>query len=747
MNQLVVYFRLKSAAVRSTGGDLVSVVEALVSSARARGGRVVAWDVASFAFGFPQDALPAAVDLVTGSRTAESVLASFSVGISEGEVEQLVDGGAGVGLALGPGLARSVALARVARAGEVLVDPLLGAVTTGELLTRGSRLGTSGRQRVRGLLLDLQHPWRRGVAVSPSRLVQPEIVGRPTLRMGIDPGHVGVLVAGRGLGGTRYLHDFALALPATLRVAPPPLGEPLGALRRAIVRAHLAGYEASLAGEHASSLESLLAGEGLDGEASSALVAAWLGRAPERYVLVDDAGQVDADTLESVAGACHNYGLRILARVDEQGDLPPAFADLPRAFEIKLAALPSEDTARLAEAFTAVTRIARRGGQTPLGIVEALREGLESGDLAWRHDSVAPRSRHTAQGDTHSAAHWMFRRLRFFDSAVRAALDALCVLGGEAPRDELAELLRRLDVEVQLDAAVGALEQGCWVQVVGGELVALTSATLCSLLERVMAPDRHASWHQAAAQLFSESERPLDAGPATLHALQAADLGLAQMLARRAAASVRAAGLIQTAGAFDRVATGPDLDGLMARGLTGGRGREELLEPTTLPRTSIVATSTQPGDVADALGVEGDEPAASTVMAALHEGKFDEVERLTAQLRVDLRQGLLADRLDAMAQVARGESGEALRLLRESKTRSTGLSAAERCRAALAHGVGLAAAGRHTEALLEALEGLARAREAGDVRGEQACARFLAQLASVAGKPETGARWASVASS
>ena len=41
-----------------------------------------------------------------------------------------------------------------------MLDPLLPAVVSGEVLTRGSRLGTHGRQRVRGQVLDLLHPWR-----------------------------------------------------------------------------------------------------------------------------------------------------------------------------------------------------------------------------------------------------------------------------------------------------------------------------------------------------------------------------------------------------------------------------------------------------------------------------------------------------------------------------------------------------------------------------------------------------------
>jgi hypothetical protein len=64
----------------------------------------------------------------------------------------------------------------------------------------------------------------------------------------------------------------------------------------------------------------------------------------------------------------------------------------------------------------------------------------------------------------------------------------------------------------------------------------------------------------------------------------------------------------------------------------------------------------------------------------------------------------------------------------------------------LALGVALAAANRKEEALLEALDALARAREAKDERGERACLMFLSQLATSAGQPDVGSEWANAAS-
>lgn len=103
-----------------------------------------------------------------------------------------------------------------------------------------------------------------------------------------------------------------------------------------------------------------------------------------------------------------------------------------------------------------------------------------------------------------------------------------------------------------------------------------------------------------------------------------------------------------------------------------------------------------------------------------------------------------ADRLEAMATLASGRSGEALRRLRRAKDKASSDDPSARCRAALALAVALASAGRPYEAALEGLEGLARAREGRDERGEHACARFLSQLSVTLKDPDSSAQWASL---
>jgi hypothetical protein len=93
----------------------------------------------------------------------------------------------------------------------------------------------------------------------------------------------------------------------------------------------------------------------------------------------------------------------------------------------------------------------------------------------------------------------------------------------------------------------------------------------------------------------------------------------------------------------------------------------------------------------------------------------------------------------------RGATADALRRLRAATLAAK--EPAARARARLAYGVALAGAGRAESALLEALEALARAREAGDAHGEHACALFLARLSAASGHPDAAGVWARIAAS
>ena len=119
------------------------------------------------------------------------------------------------------------------------------------------------------------------------------------------------------------------------------------------------------------------------------------------------------------------------------------------------------------------------------------------------------------------------------------------------------------------------------------------------------------------------------------------------------------------------------------------------------------------------------------------------LERLIAELRESGEHVDLVERMSGFVALRRGATADALRRLRAATEAVK--EPAQRARARLAYGVALASAGRTESALLEALEALARAREAGDPHGEHACALFLARLSATAGHADAASVWAMIA--
>jgi hypothetical protein len=100
----------------------------------------------------------------------------------------------------------------------------------------------------------------------------------------------------------------------------------------------------------------------------------------------------------------------------------------------------------------------------------------------------------------------------------------------------------------------------------------------------------------------------------------------------------------------------------------------------------------------------------------------------------------LADRVRRLANGDRSaDAAEALADLRRTRARAEGGPPAARCQAALALAMTLGIAGRPEEALLAALDALARAREAQDPKALGACMALLAKLYAGAGRADEAA--------
>ncbi len=125
---------------------------------------------------------------------------------------------------------------------------------------------------------------------------------------------------------------------------------------------------------------------------------------------------------------------------------------------------------------------------------------------------------------------------------------------------------------------------------------------------------------------------------------------------------------------------------------------------------------------------------------ALLAGNAKNLQQLSDGLRATGEHEALADRMRAMARLSRGQFGEALRSLRQTRMLADAEPPTVRCQASLALAFALSLAGRPDDALLEGLDALARAREGADRKAQGACLAFLAKLFARVGYEQGAAK-------
>jgi hypothetical protein len=335
------------------------------------------------------------------------------------------------------------------------------------------------------------------------------------------------------------------------------------------------------------------------------------------------------------------------------------------------------------------------------------------------------------------------------DDGSQHVLRALAVLGGHASRADLGAVVAiGSDGPLDVDKPLDALRVSGWLEAGSADQYALSSATHRDTVIRSMNDSEFAALHRAAAEFMEQRNRPLAAASAAVHYVLAGDATRAREVARLAAASTRAIGLEATAASFDALSEKDDIDALAGRNLFGAElkaGRTDPPRPSRGARTSDPARGSRRPRAASSRpsrpprvsepprGTPSQPPARA--LEALRKGDTASVDKLAQELRVDEGRSGLAERLEAIADLARGDTGDAIRRLRDAAGEAKRAGSRDQCRALLAFAVALGAAGRKEEALLEALDALARARDGNDERGERACLRFLSQLAANAGHP------------
>ena len=124
---------------------------------------------------------------------------------------------------------------------------------------------------------------------------------------------------------------------------------------------------------------------------------------------------------------------------------------------------------------------------------------------------------------------------------------------------------------------------------------------------------------------------------------------------------------------------------------------------------------------------------------ALMGGDAHSLVRWSEGLKATGEKDSFAERMRAIARLSRGRVGDALRALQQARRDAENSASSQRCQASLALGVGLAFAGRTDEALLEALDALARAREGEDDHATAACLALLTKLFASTGRESEAA--------
>jgi hypothetical protein len=533
---------------------------ALTQHAEARGATLAAWSATTLAFAWDTESLEEAIDFACQVNGEEEAERMWACALARGSIEPLADKGR-ADLAWGEPLVAAVILARAARAGEILVEESFEGLEA--LVVTGKRIAHDGERRVRGMRIDPRLPWKRDIGQGVERLVTPPLVGRPDPRSLLArPGVVHVVRADPGLGGTRLLAEIARAVAPGVSILVSPAGasvEPLGALRRGLVRA-LVSRPYPDDPELVSVLDMFLGGIGASIEQAAAIVGTFLrARSPAEppgALLIDDAGDIDAESLEACAQvvAWMASPFHVFVRIDATDQLPAAFAALPAGREIELGPLDRRDAEALARGATkgalsrrTARRVARRAANSPLGIIEALAFGLTKGDIVWVGERAQLRMALSLSGKASGAGRWISKRAKATASDERGVLATIALLGGEAPLDSVKDVLALIEPSIAVDDEVQKLTERRWLVETLPGWVALPSRThrdtIADLLDEV--PRR--ALNKAIADVLEQSEGELGCAEAANHAVKGGDGERGARLALRAARAAQAAGMQKSA--------------------------------------------------------------------------------------------------------------------------------------------------------------------------------------------------------
>ncbi|MFW5925277.1 MAG: hypothetical protein ACOCV4_03870 [Myxococcota bacterium] len=767
MERIVLWHRVVPAAREEDDrpADVRQWTRRVVTGMRAAGGDVLgnlgSTVAASFDLPDLSDAMDLALELLDEAQAREPPL-RIALGAALGELDAPAGPAAEPSGWLGAAIDRAQLLANRARVGELVLDPAARDAAS-SLYLFGRQVGTRATA-LRGQAVDRSQP-RREACRRFVRHLRPAPVP-PTAEEQLAPmrelAHSGaadrvVLRGPPGAGAKAWIAalEREVVPPLVLRVSGVPAAlEPLGSLRRALCRrwgapdrvgaavdsmgiprksceqiTRLAAGEPLPRAEAVDALRELLAGVALGGE--------------RPWIVLDPVSNIDPATFEVIGEAIAGDGspaTLLVARLGLEAQVPEALTRDRPPREFVLPALRGPDARAIAEVVLGdepgsevARRVAVLGGETPLGVEEAARTLVASGDLVyvgerfvWR---VGPRSGVRAI----PTEALVDERVAALEQAPHQLLEAACVMPlGTDPA-----------AVVQVARADGLSERACQSALESLRLESFltegpgihpTSETLRQVVLQSMPPARNAELHRFVAEALrdqphgafasatigyclAEGGQSREGARALIEAARAAvDAGFARSAIRVAAAAVQFDPSAET-----RVAASAVSRSMSSRPPPAIRGGGE--EGSTA--AAVVALQEE-----DALP----DLVQRTVRSML-ERDFDAAERFIDMAIAEGCDRPAADRLRAIAHLARGDHPAAMQALARTHEGEEG-DRRRATRAALTRALVLMHGGEPASAVRPSLRALGFARALRDPRGEAAALHILAACYRTLGRPQ-----------
>lgn len=720
--------------------DALAWGRAVATRFEVAGGEIVARAGTSVAASFDPMELDDAMNLALGVLIDAADTSGLEVACALALGDLTAEGGAQVGTAID----RALALAAHAQRGELVLDDAAHArAQDTHLFIRGLRAGP-----VTGHVIDSKTPHKRSCRNALAALHAAPAPGGDFERLcalASEPGQRRIVLRSQqAFAALDWIERLTRELSPglVLQVGRRAAGlQPLGGLQLALLRAGDAA-DRLLDAPRRELLARLRAGATImRSDAIDLLRTLLAGSDGERaFVVLDRARELDAPTLTLVMEAFADATCEaVLLVVADDQPLPAALTRAGVTDEVVLDPLALLDRARVAETVLGLPqgadlarRVALLGGDTALGVVEAARTLVCSGDLVIEGSEFAWRTRPRLPSLPIPIDALLTERATGLDAPARRLLEAACIASPGMTRDALVRvaILDGLSQEVAAQA-IEQLVAEDWLAT--RPLVPMEHA-IRSAVRNGMPPARAAELHRFVADVLQQDGPP--PGPAFGRALIAHHLAEGGR-ERDAAAALLDAAQAATDANFERTAVRLAAFALKldASGENRNRARRLARNVDTGPHVSSSPPPRRARSSAPAPAVEparSDDPpeprqlAASAVRAAIRAIVRGDVEAAESLVDTAVAGGwgaAAAQRLWSIAQLKKGDVPAAVRALKQARAPAAPLAA--RNREAITAALILLESGDPIEAVRAALDGLAGCRRASDAGGERAALLVL----------------------